>query len=204
MDYPPLTSIGVGKLLIDNLAYGDYALFQDPTEGKGSYLTPHGDPTTKLFEYPDAVGGPPQTISFFGFSGNYPGVLWEDYGTPYVGNFIGDPVFRDGGAIKVGDVIKVGLNEAGLRYDYKLDLDKDTVLDIMLTGDPENPNNDAFVRVLDSTGKLIVENDDIDHAVNRDAGLKGLKLSKGSYVIEATSYFDTFTGEYTLSVSASK
>lgn len=192
------------QLMIENIAYGDAVAVQDATAGVGSRLTPHGDPKTVIFEYPDAIPGPPQTIAFFGFAGKFPGTIWEDFGTPYMGNFIGEPVFSDGGTIAIGDEVKVSLSEAGMRYDYKLNLDQDTVLDIMLTGDPANPNNDAFVRVLDSTGKLIVENDDIDHAVNRDAGLKGLTLSKGSYVIEATSYFDTFTGEYTLSVSASK
>lgn len=201
---PALDFYWAGNLILDNFAYGDALAVQDPTSGIGSKLTPHGDPNTIIFEYPDAIPGPPQTIAYFAFAGKFPGTFGEDYTTPYMGNFIGDPVFRDGGAIVVSDVVKVNLNEAGLRIDYKLDLDKDMVLDIMLTGDPTNPSTDAFVRVLDSKGVLIIENDDFDHAVSRDAGVKGLKLAKGSYVIEATSYFDTFTGEYTLSVSASK
>lgn len=192
------------KLMIENLAYGDYVLVQDPTEGKGSYLTPHGDPTTKLFDYTEAIGGPPQTISYFGFAGHYPGVLWEDYGTPYLGNFIGQPVTVDGGSIKVGDVVKVDLNEAGFRYTYELVVETDTKLDIMLKADQADLATDALLHIYDSNGSLLVVNDELEGGVNHDAGVIGFELPKGTYVIEAASYFDTFLGDYTLSVTATE
>ncbi len=53
---------------------------------------------------------------------------------------------------------------------------------------------------------LVTQNDDFDRfsVEGTDAGFEGLKLDKGSYVIEAASSFDTFLGDYTLSISASK
>lgn len=192
-----------GKLVLPNIAYGDYAVVQDPIEGKGSKMTPHGDVNTTLFEFPDAIHGPAQTIAFFGIAGKYPGTLWEDYTTPYVGNYLGTPVKRDSGSISVGEVVKVSMTDVGVRYDYKLVLDKDMSLDIGLSGSPDS--TDAYLRVFDSAGKLIAENDDIARgAMNRDAAVKGLKLTKGTYTVEAASAFDTFLGDYTLSVQASQ
>ncbi len=194
-----------GKPMVENLAYGDYFVGLDPTEGVGSKFTAHNDPKTVLFQLDDAIPGPAQTIAFFGLAGNYPGTLWEDYTIPYAGNYIGEPVVRDGGSIKVGDVIKVSLQEAGLRYDYKLVLDKDMVLDISLKGGGVDSGSDSYLRIFDAQGKIIAENDDLDRQkLGTDAGLIGFKLPKGSYVIEAATPFDTFLGDYTLSVNASK
>lgn len=194
-----------GKLLLDNLAYGDYFLGQDDPTGVGSRFTPHGDPKTLLFDLPDAIAGPAQTIAFFGIAGNYPGTLWEDYTIPYAGNFIGKPFVRNGGSIAVGDTIKVGLTEAGLRYDYKLVLDKDMILDISLKGGGPETGADSYLRIFDAQGKVLAENDDLDRSnFGTDAGVKELKLVKGNYIIEAATPFDTFLGEYALVVNASK
>ncbi len=201
---PAVDFYWAGKLTIDNLAYGDYVAAQDGTEGVGSRLTPHGDPKTTIFEYKDAILGPPQTIAFFGFVGKFPGTMGEDYTTPYLGNYIGEPIVRDGGSITVGDTAKVNLTEAGVRYDYKLVLDKDVVVDIMLKGSTPDTNTDALLRIFDAKGSLLVQNDGIDQPTGFDAGATGLKLAKGTYVIQAATYFDTFVGDYTLSVSASK
>lgn len=194
-----------GKIMSDNLAYGDYVVAQDPSEGVGSKFIAHNDPKTVLFELPDAIPGPAQTIAFFGIAGNYPGTLWEDYTIPYAGNYIGEPVVRDGGSITVGDTKKVSLTEAGLRYDYKLVLDKDMVLDINLKGGGADTGADSYLRIFDAQGKIITENDDLDRFnLGTDAGMKGLKLPKGNYVIEAATPFDTFLGDYTLSITATK
>ncbi len=202
---PAVDFYWAGKLLIDNLAYGEDVIFLDPKEGIGSRFTPHGDSTTILFDLPDAIPGPPETIAFFGIVGTYPGTIWEDYTLPYFGNYIGKPFVRDGGSIVVGDVKKVSLSEAGLRYNYKLVLDKDMMLDMSLKGGGPESGADSILRIYDSEGVLVAQNDDFDRFnEGTDAGFKGLKLVKGSYVIEAASSFDTFLGEYTLTVSASK
>ena len=202
---PALDFYWAGKLVLDNIAYGDVVLLQDPTEGLGSKFTPHGDAKTVLFELPDAIHGPAQTIAFFGIIGKYPGTLWEDYTLPYAGNYIGKPFVRDGGSIAVGDVKKVSLSEAGLRFNYKLVLDKDMTLDMSLKGGGPESGADSVIRIFDTKGALVAQNDDFDRLKEgTDAGFKGLKLGKGSYVIEAASSFDTFLGDYTLSVTASK
>jgi len=194
-----------GKLVLDNLAYGDYVAAQDAAEGVGSKFTAHNDPKTVLFQLDDAIPGPAQTIAFFCIAGNYPGTLWEDYTIPYAGNYIGKPIVRDGGSITVGDVTKVNLTEVGVRYDYKLVLDKDMVLDISLKGGGIESGSDSYLRVFDAQGKVVAENDDLDRQkLGTDAGLMGFKLPKGSYVIEAATPFDTFVGDYTLSVTATK
>ncbi|MCA0457847.1 MAG: DUF4397 domain-containing protein [Chloroflexi bacterium] len=193
------------EIVLDNLAYGDYVAAQDATEGMGSRFTAHGDVDTVLFELPDAIAGQAQTIAFFGISGHYPGTLWEDYTLPYAGNFIGEPVVRDGGSIAVGDVVSVSLSEAGLRYDYQLVLDKASVLDIWVKGGAPETGTDAILRIFDAQGNLVAQNDDFDRFnLGLDAGLVGLELDKGTYVIEAASPFDTFLGDYTLSVTTTK
>lgn len=193
-----------GKLLINKLAYGDHVVILDPQGTIGSQFTVHGDPKAVLFDLPDAIPGPAETIAFFGIVGNYPGTIWEDYTLPYAGNYIGKPFVRDGGSIAVGDVIKMSLNEPGLRYHYKLDLAKDTVLDIDLKGGGRESGADSIIRIYDANDNLVAQNDDLDRNLGLDAGLRSLKLGKGSYIIEAASAFDTFLGDYTLSVSASK
>ncbi len=152
--FPAVDFYWGGKLLINNLAYGDKIIFLDPSTDIGSRFTPHGDPKTLLFDLPDAIAGPPQTIAFFGIIGKYPGTLWEDYTTPYAGNFIGKPFVREGGSIAVGDSIKVSLSEAGLRYNYKLVLDKNTVLDMSLKGGGPESGADSILRIYDSKGTL--------------------------------------------------
>lgn len=194
-----------GQLLLENLAYGDYVVAQDATEGVGSKFTVHNDPKTVLFQLGDAIPGPAQTIAFFGIAGSYPGTLWEDYTIPYAGNYIGEPIVKEGGAIKVGDVIKVNLTEAGVRYDYKLVLDKDMTLDIGLKGAGTDSGSDSYLRIFDAQGQMIAQNDDLDRQkLGTDAGLLDFKLPSGIYVIEAATPFDTFLGDYTLSVIASK
>lgn len=192
------------KLVIDKLAYGDYIVAQDDPKGVGSRLTPHGDAKTTIFEYKEAIAGPPQTIAFFGFVGKFPGTMDKDYTTPYLGNFIGKPFTRDAGSVAIGGLTKVSLSEPGLREQYKLVLDKPVVLDIMLKGDASNSATDAYLRIFDAQGNVLAQNDDFDHAVSRDAGVKGLKLDKGTYIIQAGTYFDTFLGDYILSVTATK
>lgn len=191
--------------MLDNLAYGAYIAAQDATEGMGSKFTAHGDLDTVLFELPDAIAGPAQTIAFFGISGQYPGTLWEDYTLPYAGNYIGEPFVREGGLIAVGDVITVNLSEAGVRYDYQLVLDKDSVLDIWVKGGAPETGTDALLRIFDDHGNLVAQNDDFDRFnQGLDAGVIGLKLEQGSYIIEAASPFDTFLGDYTLSVTTTQ
>src|SRR5579859_1350340 len=113
---PALDLYWAGKPIVTNIVYGQYIIVQDQPEGKGSKFTPHGDPKTVLFEYADAIGGPAQTIAFFGLAGKYPGTLGQDYDTPYVGSYIGTPITRDSGSIAVGDVVKVSMAELGVRY----------------------------------------------------------------------------------------
>jgi hypothetical protein len=195
-----------GKLFFENLAYGDYLVLQDPTAGKGSRTTPHGDAATTIFDFPDAVGGPANTLTYFGFVGKFPGTIWTDYSMFYLGSYLGKITTLDGGTISIGDVKPTSIADLGLRYRYTLTLKSDNVVDITLNQTKEG--GDAYLRVYNKAGALLGENDELTLDDNAqfiyDAGLKGLALKAGTYTIEAATFLDATPGDFTLSVNAAK
>ncbi|WP_203293903.1 cadherin domain-containing protein [Maricaulis parjimensis] len=90
------------------------------------------------------------------------------------------------------DWIRIELVE-GQRYQFDL------------TGTGSEPVEDTYIRLYDSAGNLIAENDDIDLGVVRDSRLGYTAGETGTYYIEVDSWDggsdDERTGEYTLDVS---
>jgi hypothetical protein len=205
---PAIDAYFADEPIVNNLAYGDYFIFQDPTEGKGSMITAHGDPDSVIFEYADAVGSPGDYFAIFVFSGQFPGTIGEDYTLYYAGQYVGELSIIDGGAMAVGDSAPVTITDMGQRVQYTLTLDANTTLDILESANDVASGADAHLRIYNAAGDTIFENDELSMDDNAegvfDAGWFGLELDAGTYTLQAGTFIDTSTGEFTLSVSASQ
>lgn len=191
----------------ENLAYGDYSVWQDPTEGKGSKITAHGDPNSVIFQYDDAVGSPANILAVWVFSGKFPGAYQKDYGDYYDEQYVGKLTITDAGAIAVGDSVPVEFTGIGQRVQYTLTLTKPATLDISQTAKDVTSGADANVRLYNAAGDMLYLNDELTLDDNAqgifDAGWKGLKLDAGTYILEAGTFVDAGNGTFTLSVQAS-
>lgn len=196
-----------GKPLVLGLPYGEYAAYQDPTEGKGSRITVMGEPDNVVFEYADGAAAPRGIFVVFSFSGIFPGTMDEDFGLLYVGHFAGEKTVVDGGTIAVGDTVPVHLNGAGERVRYHLDLTTTTTLDIMQSASAES-GADAYLRIYNAAGDALFENDELTVDDNSDgvwdAGWIHLTLEPGSYLLEAGAFSDMSAGDFMLSVNAAQ
>jgi C-terminal processing protease CtpA/Prc len=109
----------------------------------------------------------------------------------------GEPPFQivatDGGAIAVGDSV-TGEFTAGERVAYTLELPAGETINIHLTGDM-----DTFLRVYDAEGNELESNDDFGDGTN--SGVEGLTFDTDmTLTIEAATFGDSESGEYTLTV----
>ncbi len=60
---------------------------------------------------------------------------------------------------------------------------------------------DPYLRVHNSSGTLLAENDDIDLGINRDSRLTFTATTTGTYYLEAGAFDEAYTGTYRLSVA---
>ncbi|MBK9746047.1 MAG: DUF4397 domain-containing protein [Anaerolineae bacterium] len=197
-----LDFVFAGEPVITNLAYGDYQVMQDPAEGSGSLVTDSADPTAVLLEVPEAVGSPAHFLAVFVFSGTFSGAQWEGYDVLYTGQFEGELTILDGGPIALGETLPVEFTDMGQRMQFTLTLAEPTVVDILESGSVEV---DPFVRIYDAAGSLLYSNDELSMEDNAegigDAGCTACELDAGTYIIEAATFIDIGTGEFTLTVS---
>jgi hypothetical protein len=200
---PAMDGFFASEVFFSDLAYGDYAVTQDPTEGSGTLIIADDDPETVIAEFPEAVGSPPNVFGVFVFSGAFSGAQWDGYSALYVGQYVGELSISDGGAIAVGEALPVELTDMGQRVQFTLTLDAAATLDIVQSGEAEL---DAYLRLYNLAGDIIYENDELSLDDNAegiyDAGWNGLELEAGTYIIEAATVVDTGSGAFTLSVSA--
>ncbi|MFP6766201.1 MAG: PPC domain-containing protein, partial [Planctomycetaceae bacterium] len=89
------------------------------------------------------------------------------------------------------------LEQAGDRDVFSVTLGADSATTIALSA--TGNGLDTFLRIYDSNGSLIAENDDVGESLN--SGLTE-DLSAGTYYIQAGSYQDGGTGDYSVSVVA--
>lgn len=157
---------------------------------------------------PEGEEAPPypiieNSLTIFILHGEYPGEPHEDYGSWLLPPIhIGEITIIDGSDISVGEEVAVEL-EPNQRIRFTLTLDEPTVVDILLLG--ASPDQDAFLRLYDAEGNLLHENDELSYEDDvYDAGITGLALEAGTYLIEAASWGEHFAGSFTLSVVASQ
>jgi C-terminal processing protease CtpA/Prc len=105
----------------------------------------------------------------------------------------------DGGEIALGDEV-TGEIAVGERVQYILTLEEDTTVDIVL-GD-ESGQFDTYLRLYDTEGNLLAENDDAVPGEVFNSALTELEIPAGfTIIIEVGTFDDAGEGEYTLSVS---
>jgi hypothetical protein len=189
--------------IYSNLLYGDYFVGQDPLEGQGSKIMVHDDPDTVIFEYADATGSPANVFAVFAFSGTFPGTMFEDFVPFYVGQYAGEMTIIDGGSIAVNDAATISFDDIGQRVQFTLTLDETTTLDILQAATDVTSGADAYLRIYNASGDVIVENDELSRD-NTDAGTLALELDAGIYILEAATFVDLGVGEFTLTVSESQ
>jgi C-terminal processing protease CtpA/Prc len=109
-----------------------------------------------------------------------------------------DITLTEGGEIVLGDTV-TGEIVAGERVQYTFTLEEDAIVDITL-GD-ESGQLDTFLRLYDTEGNLLIDNDDSDAGGTVNSALTELEIPAGfTIVIEVGTYEDASEGEYTLTV----
>jgi carboxyl-terminal processing protease len=108
----------------------------------------------------------------------------------------------DAGEIRVGDVVTGELVERG-RVSYTLTFESDATINILLTDD--TGDLDTYLRLYDTDGNLLIDNDDAEAGSGVDApnsALVGLEVPGGfTVVVEVATYEDSGAGAYTLAVT---
>ncbi len=95
------------------------------------------------------------------------------------------------------------LETVGDRDWFAVQLVAGTTYTINLTGAQGGGGTllDPYLRLHDSSGAEVAQNDDINLGVNVDSQLPYTALASGTYYIEAGAYADSYTGTYRINVS---
>ncbi|MGD1925036.1 MAG: beta strand repeat-containing protein [Paracoccaceae bacterium] len=110
--------------------------------------------------------------------------------------------------ITIGGTQDETLEFVGDKDWFRIDLTAGDAIQIDLFGLDHTAGNgfgellDPFVRIRDSAGNFLAENDDIVLGAQRDSRLVFQATTTDSYFIEVDSYLSNFTGDYRLQVSA--
>ena len=110
------------------------------------------------------------------------------------------PETVDLGEVAVGDSVE-GEIAINTRNHYTLEVADDATLNISVS-DPDQAL-DTVLRVLDTEGNLLAENDDIELGVRINSAVEGVAVKAGdTLVIEVATYDDSAEGAYTLTIEA--
>jgi hypothetical protein len=95
------------------------------------------------------------------------------------------------------------LEVTGDRDWFSIQLNAGTTYDINLQGLQAGGGTleDPYLRIHNSSGALVAENDDIVRGINRDSHLTFQATTTGTYYLEAGAFDDNYTGTYRVSVS---
>ncbi|MEL7468831.1 MAG: M10 family metallopeptidase C-terminal domain-containing protein [Pseudomonadota bacterium] len=110
--------------------------------------------------------------------------------------------------ITIGGTQDETLEFVGDKDWFRIDLTAGDAIQIDLFGLDHSAGNgfgellDPYVRIRDSSGNFLAENDDIVLGIQRDSRLVFQATTTDSYFIEVDSYLSNFTGDYRLQVSA--
>ncbi|MBX7496424.1 M10 family metallopeptidase C-terminal domain-containing protein [Qipengyuania sp. 6B39] len=103
--------------------------------------------------------------------------------------------------IAVGGSVTDELEVAGDTDWFRITLQAGDTIDISLFGSGASPVSDTYLRVYDSNGNLLADNDDGGSGYN--SYLRFTSGSGGTFYIEADSFGNNKTGEYTIEVTES-
>lgn len=104
--------------------------------------------------------------------------------------------------VSVGGTFTDQLEVVGDRDWIRIDLTAGQYVQITLEGSGATPVDDTYLRVYNSSGVLVAENDDINYPTNPNSSLvlAGGETG-GTFYIEAASYFDSYAGQYTITTA---
>lgn len=207
---PPLDQSTNYQLVIENLAYRHMGTVIEPAGPAYLSVTATGDPSTVFLDGPsEAI---PSISNFAAFFGEYPGNPGEDFFGTYDWDYTDEITVLDGGPVTVGDEVPGTIEETAQRIRYTLTLEDDAVLNIYVraTGD-RSPDSfdagpfDSSLVIYDADDRLLFWNDEFSIADNTmgtldafDAGLEGVPLTAGSYLVEVGGSVDIIAGPYML------
>jgi hypothetical protein len=177
-------------------------------------------PSEVLFEFPSAPAAPGLT-DLSVLTGEYPGTWGEQYFWAWNYAYPLPPDVADGGPIDLGDTVSGDVAELASRIRYTLTLGADTALDITMrstgaatavrpnwSAGVTSPPFDPMVYVYDASGQMLFWNDESDWNDDAsgifDAGLFGIALPAGDYLIEAAGGTDSMAGPFELTVEAAQ
>ena len=209
---PPLDYKTNFQIRSENQAYGNLITTTEPAGYADLSIVATGDPNT-VFSSGGAVA-PANVTNFAAIFGEYPGTPAVDYFFTYDWAYFGEVTVLDGGPVVIGDEVPGTIEETAQRVRYALSLEDDTVLNIYAraTGarSPESWDAgpfDSSLVIYDAEGRLLFWNDEISLVDNTqgtldafDAGLEGVSLTAGSYIVEVAGSVDIIAGPYVLIV----
>src|SRR6185312_687974 len=107
------------------------------------------------------------------------------------------------GQLAANGSIGGSLETVGDRDWFSIQLAAGTVYSINLQGQHAGGGTleDPYLRLHDSTGLLLAQNDDIVDGINRDSQLSFTAQTSGTYYLEAGAFDDSYTGSYKLGVT---
>lgn len=101
-------------------------------------------------------------------------------------------------SVSIGSVIEGSIETASDHDWFRIDLVAGQSITISLNGTGASPLSDPYLRMIDSTGTLLAENDDGGPGLN--SLLSFTATTTGAYYIDASAW-STELGDYTLSVN---
>jgi hypothetical protein len=108
------------------------------------------------------------------------------------------------GAVPVNGSHTGTLEVTGDRDWFSIQVNAGTTYDVNLQGLHAGAGTleDPYLRIHNSSGTLVAENDDIDLGINRDSHLTFQATTTGTYYIEAGAFDDNYTGTYRASINS--
>jgi serralysin len=97
--------------------------------------------------------------------------------------------------LPLGTAVTAALNTVGDWDWFQFNVAADGIFTFSLSGSGANPVSDTYMRLYDSGSNLIAFNDDGGPGLFSEITIS---LTAGSYFVEAASFFDSLSGEYTL------
>jgi hypothetical protein len=213
-DGPPVDEAVNNQLTIENLAYGNLVTTIKPAGSAYSSITATGDRSIVFLS--GAAKAIPGISNFAALFGEYPGTPGVDYFITYDWDYTGEVTVLDAGSVVVGDELSGTIEEIAQRVRYTLILEDDAALNIYAraTGDrypdswDEGPFDSSLV-IYDADGSLLFWNDELIVTDNTrrtldafDAGLEGVSLTAGNYIVEVAGAVDIIVGPYRLIIES--
>ena len=135
----------------------------------------------------------------FDFNASFDQIVFGQEGTGSLDNTIPGDVTTTA-SVSVGGQVSDVLDFSGDQDWFSITLVAGQTYDISLLGTGDTPLDDPLVRILDSSGAQLLQNDDIINGTVRNSLLTYTAADSGTFYISAQA-FATETGGYTLSVT---